>query len=138
MDKIRLESKTVFRCPCCGKETAGRLPKRGDRTFRYPRRHKGPDGKPCPGNIEEAKWINIPDKKTIVGKRFTATDKRQVTRDWYILDVTWDEETNKFLVECCQYEDRRLPWKPHPTKEDALVFRKIEYFDYYHIKNDLK
>lgn len=28
-------------------------------TFRYPRRHKV-NGKPCPGNILEAEWIDMP------------------------------------------------------------------------------
>jgi hypothetical protein len=54
-------------CAVCGKATkGGRAPrlafgrsgtgKVGDGTFRYPRRHKGPDGEPCPGNIEEGVW----------------------------------------------------------------------------------
>lgn len=56
--------QTRFQCVVCGKITAGRVPvsftnhrERGDGTFRYPRRHKGPDGQPCPGNIEEAEWV---------------------------------------------------------------------------------
>lgn len=43
-----------FRCAVCGKPTAGRLPRGGDGTFYYPRRHQGPDGKPCEGNYREA------------------------------------------------------------------------------------
>ena len=50
-----------FKCVECGKLSTGRLPRDGrhvgDGTVRYPRRHKGPDGKPCPGNIEEAEWV---------------------------------------------------------------------------------
>ena len=56
--------RTVFVCASCGKETAGRLPRAngrtlGDGTVRYPRRHKGPDGRPCPGNILEAAWRDV-------------------------------------------------------------------------------
>jgi hypothetical protein len=57
---------TRFKCVVCGKLTAGRLPvnphnhrERGDGTFWYPRRHKGKDGEPCPGNIEEAQIIEV-------------------------------------------------------------------------------
>lgn len=53
-----------FKCVVCGKVTGGRLPvsfsnhrERGDGSFYYPRRHNGPDGKPCPGNIQEATWV---------------------------------------------------------------------------------
>lgn len=56
------------RCVVCGKVSGGRLPRLpwgrhgtgrvGDGTFRFPRRHKGPDGQPCPGNIEEAEWLS--------------------------------------------------------------------------------
>jgi len=48
--------KQRFRCVVCGKITAGRLPREGDGTFYYPRRHKK-DGFPCPGNVYEAEWI---------------------------------------------------------------------------------
>lgn len=58
---------TRFRCVVCGKLTAGRIPVNphnhrevGDGTFYYPRRHKGLDGKDCPGNIEEAEMVNVP------------------------------------------------------------------------------
>ncbi len=63
---------TRFRCMVCGKLTAGRLPRGdyhegvGDTSFRWPRRHKGKDGKPCAGNIIEAEWVDIketPDVK---------------------------------------------------------------------------
>ncbi len=70
---------TRFQCQICGKLTAGRLPRAGsdiwdevfhkyrrvetwhvnDGTMRYPRRHKGVDGKPCPGNMLEAEWTDI-------------------------------------------------------------------------------
>lgn len=46
---------TKFKCVVCGKLTAGRIPKKGDLSFRYPRRHKV-NGKPCNGNVLEAKW----------------------------------------------------------------------------------
>ena len=61
--KIKPVKSTRFRCAVCGKVTAGRVPvsftnhrERGDGTFRYPRRHNV-NGKPCPGNIQEAEWI---------------------------------------------------------------------------------
>lgn len=51
-----------FRCVVCGKLTAGRLGRVygeiGDGTHRFPRRHKR-DGKPCPGNILEADWVEV-------------------------------------------------------------------------------
>jgi hypothetical protein len=65
------KKKTFFNCSVCGKITTGRLPRLskgmwsgdnlhvGDGTMRYPRRHKGPDGQPCPGNIEKAKWVDL-------------------------------------------------------------------------------
>lgn len=49
-----------FKCKTCGKITAGRRPGktwyRSDGTAMFPRRHNH-NGKPCPGNIEEAEWI---------------------------------------------------------------------------------
>ena len=45
------------RCAICGKTSAGRRPRGGDGTFLFPRRHKGPDGEPCDGNVREADWI---------------------------------------------------------------------------------
>lgn len=66
-------SKLQFRCVVCGKLTAGRLPRTGrhtgDGTYHYPRRHKGKDGKPCPGNIKEAEWI-IDGKNEGIWKRY--------------------------------------------------------------------
>lgn len=50
---------TRFECVVCGKLTAGCIPARGDGTFRYPRRHNGKDGKPCPGNGREAEWVEF-------------------------------------------------------------------------------
>lgn len=47
----------TIRCPVCGKLSTGRCPRWGDGTFRYPRRHLGPDGEPCPGNIMEGEWV---------------------------------------------------------------------------------
>jgi len=59
---------TRYKCVVCGKVTAGRLPQNpsrhreaGDGTLMYPRRHKGKDGKPCPGNIEHAEWVEVDD-----------------------------------------------------------------------------
>lgn len=45
-----------YNCSICGKPTAGRVPRGGDGTFILPRRHNGPDGQPCRGNIEEVVW----------------------------------------------------------------------------------
>ena len=46
-----------WKCAICGKMTTGRLPRdgrhTGDGSFWFPRRHSV-NGKPCPGNIEEA------------------------------------------------------------------------------------
>lgn len=49
---------TRFCCVVCGKLTAGRLPRRGDGTTRYPRRHNR-GGAPCDGNWQEARWVDI-------------------------------------------------------------------------------
>ena len=61
LDKSRSWKVTRFKCVECGKLSTGRLPRDGryvgDGTVRYPRRHKGPGGKPCPGNIKEAEWV---------------------------------------------------------------------------------
>lgn len=53
-----VQNKTLFKCVICGKFTSGRMPKDGDTSFRYPRRHKI-NGVPCKGNIIEAEWIDI-------------------------------------------------------------------------------
>lgn len=52
---------TRFKCVVCGKLTGGRIPARGrgDGSFRFPRRHRRPDGKDCPGNILEAEWVDL-------------------------------------------------------------------------------
>ncbi len=51
---------TRYKCVVCGKLTAGRQTgKHSDRSERFPRRHNGPDGEPCPGNIEFAEWIDV-------------------------------------------------------------------------------
>jgi hypothetical protein len=64
--KERKKVETQFKCVVCGKITAGRVPREGhvegDLSARFPRRHKGIDGKPCEGNIEEAEWVNVPIK----------------------------------------------------------------------------
>jgi integrase/recombinase XerC len=56
-------TQTKFRCAACGKVTSGQLPRDGsypgDGTVYFPRRHDGPDGKPCPGNTQEAEWITV-------------------------------------------------------------------------------
>jgi len=61
-------AKTKFKCAVCGKLTAGRIGGtgrggyRGDTSHRFPRRHKV-NGKDCPGNIEEAEWVDIKQKE---------------------------------------------------------------------------
>ena len=55
----RKNKNTKFQCVVCLKLTSGRMSKDGDSTGRFPRRHNDADGKPCPGNIEEAKWIDL-------------------------------------------------------------------------------
>jgi len=50
---------TRYKCAVCGKLTDGRLPKEGDGSFYYPRRHKGINGQPCPGNVIEAEWVEV-------------------------------------------------------------------------------
>ena len=60
---------TEFKCIVCGKLTAGRIPRdeshhAGDLTARFPRRHKDHDGIPCPGNIQEAEWVNVHIRST--------------------------------------------------------------------------
>ena len=49
--------KTKFQCAVCGKISAGRIPKDGDLSGRYPRRHYV-NGIPCKGNIELAFWVD--------------------------------------------------------------------------------
>lgn len=57
---ISRNEKFRVRCAACGMVKTARLPRSGryksDGTFWFPRRHKV-DGKPCPGNIEEAEVI---------------------------------------------------------------------------------
>jgi integrase/recombinase XerC len=57
-------TQTKFRCAACGKVTSGRLPRDGsypgDGSVFFPRRHAGPDGKPCLGNRQAAEWITVP------------------------------------------------------------------------------
>lgn len=54
----------LFRCVVCGKLTkGGRLPnagwgRKGDGTFRYPRRHKQLDGERCKGSFIDADWVD--------------------------------------------------------------------------------
>jgi len=52
---------TKFKCIICGKLTAGRIPRGGDGTLRYPRRHKW-NGRPCPGNYREAEWVKVDER----------------------------------------------------------------------------
>ena len=61
--KRRYRDPTRFKCIICGKVTTGRMPREngrrhGDGSERFPRRHNGTDGKPCPGNVLEAEWID--------------------------------------------------------------------------------
>jgi hypothetical protein len=55
-----MKRKTWFKCVVCGKITSGRVPRKGDGSFRFPRRHNSEDRKPCVGNIEEAEWVDLP------------------------------------------------------------------------------
>jgi len=59
---MKMKAKTRFKCVVCGKITAGRIGREGaangDTSHRFPRRHQF-NGKDCPGNIEEAKWVDI-------------------------------------------------------------------------------
>jgi arsenate reductase (thioredoxin) len=48
-------SQPTLRCLVCGKVTAARMPRDANgvnmiSAERYPRRHRGPNGRPCPGN----------------------------------------------------------------------------------------
>lgn len=56
------ERRTRFRCTVCGKLGAGRMPRegkvKGDGSARFPRRHKGPSGRLCPGVHIEAEWVD--------------------------------------------------------------------------------
>jgi len=76
---------TRFKCVVCGKLTAGRISRGrydegiGDGSARFPRRHKGKDGKPCVGNIQSqiGQWLGfmqaertIVNGVLIVGSRF--------------------------------------------------------------------
>jgi hypothetical protein len=45
--------KEMFECQCCGKITVGRMPKGGDGTYYFPRKHKGADGETCEGVYDE-------------------------------------------------------------------------------------
>ena len=49
----------MFKCTECGKLTAGRVPKDGDRTFRHPRKHYDKNGDVCSGCYQEAEWIDV-------------------------------------------------------------------------------
>ena len=50
--------KNLFKCRDCDKLTSGRVPKGGDGSFVFPRRHKI-KGKDCPGNAKESIWVQI-------------------------------------------------------------------------------
>jgi hypothetical protein len=45
-----------FKCDMCGKLTAGRIPRRGDGSGRYPRKHKV-NGEVCLGSFDGAVWV---------------------------------------------------------------------------------
>lgn len=55
--------KSKFKCSICGKITSGRLPKNGDGSFWYPRRHYDKTGILCLGNIQEAIVVDIKNDK---------------------------------------------------------------------------
>ena len=59
-------SKEMFECQCCGKVTAGRMPKGGDGTYYYPRKHKGDDGETCEGVYDEAISVQVDDKNNVI------------------------------------------------------------------------
>lgn len=53
----------IIQCVVCDKQTAnGRRPMegrvRGDGSERYPRRHRGDDGRVCPGVFALGRWID--------------------------------------------------------------------------------
>lgn len=59
-----------FKCVICGKISDGRRTGRySDLSERYPRRHKGSDGKPCPGNIEFAEWVEVEGNSNAISGR---------------------------------------------------------------------
>lgn len=49
-----------YKCPRCGKITAGKKPKRGDGSAVLSRKHKNENGEYCEGRFEEAEWIEVP------------------------------------------------------------------------------
>lgn len=52
---------TRFKCVVCGKLTAGCVPRDGDRSQRYPRRHDRRWGEVCPGIYVFAEWVEVPE-----------------------------------------------------------------------------
>jgi cytochrome c5 len=54
----------MFECQACGKITVGRMPKHGDGTFYYPRKHKGEDGNTCEGVYDEAISVQMDHSTT--------------------------------------------------------------------------
>lgn len=54
----------AFQCVKCGYVSAGRMPRKGDTTVRFPRRHTLPDGASCTGNHMDADWVRPADKPT--------------------------------------------------------------------------
>lgn len=61
---------TQYKCIICDKVTSGRRTgKHSDGSERYPRRHKGPDGEPCPGNYEFAEWISVEGSMNMITGR---------------------------------------------------------------------
>jgi hypothetical protein len=63
-----MKCQTRFRCVVCGKLTAGRMPREGrevgDTTARFPRRHHH-NGRPCPGNIQLAAWVDVENGRVV-------------------------------------------------------------------------
>lgn len=57
--KSQQETRTRFRCSVCGKLTAGRMPKKGDTSARFPRRHYEQNGRLCPGVFRDAEWVDV-------------------------------------------------------------------------------
>ncbi len=50
--------RTHFKCGVCGKLTAGKVPKNGDGTLIFPRRHRV-KGILCKGIFIAAEWIDV-------------------------------------------------------------------------------
>ena len=83
---------TRYKCTACGKVTAGRVPKLGDGTAVYPRRHNSGIMKPCPGIYTEAIWVRVEDPKDKKMTRIKNTKKStEKKREIDILSIEYQE-----------------------------------------------